>query len=123
VETLTETAGELVKRLREGLGVSQRALADALGVRPQAVSHWERGRSAPARATLRDLDSVLQADGAIIDAYNRQAPPTVTLRIDNGSRIGEVLAAVVCIHERLDALEARLDALEDPGGPPSEPTP
>ena len=36
-----------VKELRQRLGLTQRALADILGVTPAAVGHWECGRASP----------------------------------------------------------------------------
>lgn len=37
--------GETIYRLRTGRGMSQDALADALGVSRQSVSKWENGLS------------------------------------------------------------------------------
>ena len=39
------TFGERIRALRQGQGMSQEALAEALGVSRQAVSKWETGGS------------------------------------------------------------------------------
>lgn len=38
---------ETIKGLREARGLTQRALADAVGVTDKAVSKWESGRGLP----------------------------------------------------------------------------
>jgi len=40
------------RKIREGAGLSQAAVADAIGVTPQAVALWEAGRRTP-RGCLR----------------------------------------------------------------------
>ena len=39
--------GTLIRALREERGLTQRQLADALGVTDKAVSKWERGGGCP----------------------------------------------------------------------------
>ncbi len=39
--------GSQIKQLRESKGISQKVLADAVCVTPQAVSKWERNLSYP----------------------------------------------------------------------------
>lgn len=51
--------GERLKDLRKASGVTQTALADALGVHPQTVSKWERGVSEPDISQLGDLAAAL----------------------------------------------------------------
>ena len=51
--------GERLKELRKASGVTQTALADALGVHPQTVSKWERGVSEPDISQLGDLAAAL----------------------------------------------------------------
>lgn len=40
-----EKIGKLIRRLREEKAMTQRELAEALGVSDRAVSKWERGGS------------------------------------------------------------------------------
>lgn len=51
--------GERLKELRKASGVTQTALADALGVHPQTVSKWERDVSEPDISQLGDLAAAL----------------------------------------------------------------
>ena len=43
----TFLAASSIKRLREDRGLTQRALAESLGVTDKAVSKWESGRGLP----------------------------------------------------------------------------
>jgi DNA-binding XRE family transcriptional regulator len=47
-------------QLRESLGLTQRQLADAIGVTDQTVSNWERGVYVP-RLTLRQTARLCKA--------------------------------------------------------------
>ena len=44
--------GEYLKKLRNGKGISQDALGEALGISRQSVSKWEQGNSTP------DIDNI-----------------------------------------------------------------
>ena len=54
--------GRLIYRLRHEKGMTQRVLADALGVSDKAISKWERGLGCPDVTLLRALSAVLGAD-------------------------------------------------------------
>ena len=49
------TLGERIRNLRKSKGMSQEAVASALGVSRQAVTRWENGRSDPSTANLIEL--------------------------------------------------------------------
>ena len=61
-----------IKRAREGAGLSQRALAERLGVTRGAVGQWESGEKKPsrdnliavARVTMVKLRDLVEGDGA-----------------------------------------------------------
>ncbi|MGH2598669.1 MAG: helix-turn-helix domain-containing protein [Dehalococcoidia bacterium] len=53
-----------VRALRERLGVTQRRLADELGVRQQTVSEWETGAYQPRGASARLLRIVAERGAA-----------------------------------------------------------
>lgn len=48
----TFLAAHAIKRLREDRGLTQRALAESLGVTDKAVSKWESGRGLPDISSL-----------------------------------------------------------------------
>lgn len=54
--------GELIKALRQQEGMTQRALAELLGVSDKAVSKWERGCGAPELTLLPRLAEALRTD-------------------------------------------------------------
>ncbi len=45
--------------IRRAAGVSQRDIAEVLGVTPQSVCHWENGRWFPSRAVLSQYGALL----------------------------------------------------------------
>ena len=59
-----------IKRIREQKGISQKDFAEALGVTPGAVSHWEQGRRKPGIDDLIAIAKLLECkvDDLISDA-------------------------------------------------------
>ncbi len=55
----TYLTGDTVKTLREQRGLTQRALADAVGVTDKAVSKWESGRGLPDISLVEPLSAAL----------------------------------------------------------------
>ena len=49
-----------LKELRKENKISQRTLADMLGITQQAVAKWETGRSTPDTDTLQKLSSIFK---------------------------------------------------------------
>ena len=66
---------EAVKALRDRLGLTQRQLAEALGVRQQTVSEWETGAYRPRGASARMLRLVAE-QRAPYDVTPRATPST-----------------------------------------------
>jgi len=57
-----------IRRLRQGLGLSQRVLAAKVGVELGTIARWENGRSTPRflpNERLRDLQSQLETEGKV----------------------------------------------------------
>ncbi|MGH2521650.1 MAG: helix-turn-helix domain-containing protein [Anaerolineales bacterium] len=52
--------GELIRALRQHMGLNQAQMAEVLGVRQQTVSEWETGMYAPSRATSKYLTLVAE---------------------------------------------------------------
>ena len=48
-------SAEEIRRIREGAGLSQRALARKLGVSVNSVSNWETNRTEPRRSSIKQL--------------------------------------------------------------------
>lgn len=67
---------EKIRELRLERGASIKAVADSLGVSPQAVGKWERGEAYPQASLLPKLADIL---GVSIDAlYGREAARDTT---------------------------------------------
>jgi transcriptional regulator with XRE-family HTH domain len=114
VESMTQTAGELLKELRGKR--TQRQIAHALGVTPQAVSQWEVDKSLPGRATAKALDDLLGADGQLMAAFNDAAPERPATRPEDetvtrtpGTEV--VLGALRELREVLRELETEVHQL------------
>lgn len=50
-----ELLGQRVRQLREGAGISQAGLGNAIGVRQSTISEIERGENKPSWSTLQGL--------------------------------------------------------------------
>jgi len=55
--------GELVKALREHMGLTQQEMAKELGVRQQTISEWETGAYEPKRSTSKYLGLIAERAG------------------------------------------------------------
>ena len=60
VDGTVQWNGELVKALRQHMGLTQSEFAKQLGVRQQTVSEWEKGIYAPTRASSNYLTLVAE---------------------------------------------------------------
>lgn len=54
---------DLIKALRQHMGLNQAQLAEELGVRQQTISEWENGLYPPSRATCKHLGLVAEQAG------------------------------------------------------------
>ncbi len=54
---------ERIKALRRHMGMTQRQLADELGVRQQTISEWEVGMYVPRRSTGKYLSLIAERVG------------------------------------------------------------
>ena len=66
---VNQILAENIVSMREERGVSQNALAERLGVSPQAVSKWERGICCPDIALLPSIADIF---GVSIDELFRK---------------------------------------------------
>ena len=72
--------GKEIHRLRNNLGITQEALAEALNVTAQTVSKWERGTSLP---DVQMLPEIAVYFGVTIDQLFTMAPEQQMERIEN----------------------------------------
>ena len=106
--------GQALQRAREECGLSQRGLADALGVSQASVSQWLLGQTAPRPERVAALERVLRMEPSSLARllgqvpYDDRAAPSVSVtqaaeadpRL--GSRDRRSLAAVYreLVHQR-----------------------
>lgn len=81
----TFLAAHAIKRLREERGLTQRALAESLGVTDKAVSKWESGRGLPDISLVEPLAQRLGISVAELLAGDIRA---------NANRAGNMLKGV-----------------------------
>lgn len=77
----TETMGKRIQRLRKERGLTQKQLADAVGVTPQAVSKWETDESCP---DVTALPLIAGALGVSTDTL-LGASSAATVVLENGT--------------------------------------
>ena len=58
--------GNRIKRLRKELGISQKELAERIGVSNSRVSNWEQGINRPDADILSNLCSALQTSPSLL---------------------------------------------------------
>src|SRR5215211_9552554 len=107
--------GQALQRAREECGLSQRGLADALGVSQASVSQWLLGQTAPRPERTAALERVLRMEPnslaqllGQVPSDDRAAPPSVSVTeaAEADPRLGvrerRILAAVYreLVHQR-----------------------
>ena len=68
-----KTVGQSISTLRKEKGMTQKQLADRLGVTDKAVSKWERDVAFPDTATIPKLAEILGA--SVEELINAKAAP------------------------------------------------
>lgn len=84
---------------RKQQNYSQETLAHALGLTASAVAQWEQGRTTPQSKTARQLDDLLNADGAILDSLGLLGQP---------AEVAELRAEVATRFDAMTALQREL---------------
>lgn len=75
-----ETRGQRIKRIRKARGLSQRQVADRVGVDPMSVSRWERDETTPRDETRDALAGLLGISVAVMEGYVEASPEHFTLQ-------------------------------------------
>ena len=57
-----EKIGQFIKQIRQDNNLTQKDLADKLGVTYQAVSKWENGKNVPDIATLKEISELFNTN-------------------------------------------------------------
>ena len=78
-----EKTGSFIAGLRGELGITQRELADKIGVTDKAVSKWERGRGFPDIAILEILAKELNVSVTELMNGERSTPETIKEQSDS----------------------------------------
>lgn len=76
-----ETIGDRIKRERLELGLTQRQLADAVGVGVPHISKVEAGRENPGDPLLRSLAKVFKVDADELFIVARRVPDALVERL------------------------------------------
>jgi len=69
-----EWTAEDIRRLREHMGLTQRGLAEELGVRQQTISEWETGMYRPRRAMSKYLAIIAERVGFAYRPESQHTP-------------------------------------------------
>jgi transcriptional regulator with XRE-family HTH domain len=97
--------GAGLRAARRGAGLTQKQLAEALGVASLTVSRWERGVSTPSVPRLRQIAELTSSDVTTlirsVDATARVAAELAVIRED----VAETRKLVARVAESLERLE------------------
>lgn len=109
--------GELIKRFRTELGLTQKELAERINVSDKAVSKWETGNGCPDVSLLTALAEVFRTDIQVlltgeIDKNESERGNMKKLKFYVCKECGNIITAtsdanVTCCGNRLTALEPR----------------
>lgn len=78
-----EKTGSFIAKLRGELGLTQRELADRIGVTDKAISKWERGRGFPDVGVLEILSKELNVSVMELMSGERSTPETFKKQSDS----------------------------------------
>ena len=103
---MEQTLGNRIGQLRKAKNFTQEALAEKLGVTPQAVSKWENDQTAPDTIKLIQLADVLDTDVEYLATGRRsyaRRPPIVIRTTETVEKIVEkpVVETVEKVVERI----------------------
>lgn len=111
------TLGDRIAAAREALALTQKELADRLGVRRKTLTEWEDDRSEPRANRLHLMAGVLGVSLIWLmtgEGDGPAAPPTADLATQDRARLREDIVALrrlaLTMIERLDSLERGLRA-------------
>lgn len=77
------TFGELIKKARKGIGLSQKELAKALHVSDKAVSAYEVNRAAPPFETIKKISQITKKPITYFDTGNDNLDDTIATKLES----------------------------------------
>ena len=89
-----EKIGKYIAEKRKALGITQKQLADQVGLTDKAVSKWERGKSIPDHAVMHDLcdalgisvNEFLSGEDIVLEEYSDRAEENMMALIEEKKR-------------------------------------
>lgn len=109
--------GEIIRSIRKEIGMTQKEVAEKMGISDKAVSKWERGSGMPDLSLLPELSEILKVDmnsliSGSFDENQSQGGNMKKIKFYVCPQCGNILtasceAAVSCCGKRLEPLEAK----------------
>lgn len=84
--------GQFIAESRKNCGITQKELADIIGVTDKAVSRWETGKGFPDVSVLKELSEAL--DVSITEIVNGEKTPAENIAEKSDSAVMETLAYI-----------------------------
>lgn len=112
----SSTFGDRLVLARDALGLSQKQLADRLGVKLKTLRHWEEDRAEPRANKLVMLAGMLNVSIVWLMSGDGNLPEfadsvTETTLMDAITELRRLRADQVKVLQRMEVLEKRLEAL------------
>lgn len=81
-KTFAPYIGSRIRAARKQAGLSQKELADKLGVTPASISAWEKGKSCPSDKKLDEIKELFHLNNMLEDESNAWTPDFDILALD-----------------------------------------
>lgn len=96
---------EEMKKIRRGLGMSQRDFSDRFGIPVETIRHWEQGQRQPDRAAMAFYQVLSKQPDAVMAAFAQpDVPPAVVDRVDLQSKLTQRAYQSTKAHEYFIAI-------------------
>ena len=93
-----EKIGKFIKQIRQDNNLTQKDLADKLGVTYQAVSKWENGKNVPDIATLKEISKLFNTNiDEILDGEKKETKDNKNILKNNIFPITLILIIVLLL--------------------------
>ena len=107
-------AGQVLKRHRQQVGLSQQEVAVALDMSLPIVSRWERGVNVPRHDVAQRLDDFLAAGGEVLQAFGYvSSPQPEAVIVALQARDERQAEQIEALAKQLDQLQSLVDLVVD----------